>query len=113
MRGNPCGALHVRRCPNTRTRTRAPQRRYVGQRVRLHQPVNQAGLGGSFSYFFYGRCKRSFMRGYAVNPTQYYCTNSAGAITIGVGLQNVSTVNCIYGCVTNGVTQNLGNLGHP
>ena len=53
------------------------------------------------------------MRGYAVNPTQYYCTNSAGAITIGVGLQNVSTVNCIYGCVTNGVTQNLGNLGHP
>ena len=44
MRGNPCGALHVRRCPNTRTRTHAPQRRYVGQRVRLHQPVKQAGL---------------------------------------------------------------------
>ena len=42
----------------------------------------QAGIGGSFSHFYYGRRKRPFMRGYAVNPTQYYAINSAGAIAI-------------------------------
>ena len=101
LRGNPQGAFLtlarrsakclVRRRPPVRTRTR----------VRLHQSVRQAGNGSSSSYFYYARCKRPFMRGYSVNPAQYYCTNSAGAITIGVGLQNISTVNCLYGCASN------------
>ena len=62
MRGNPRGALRVRRCPNTRRRVRAPQRRYVRARIRLHQGARQQGQGGSFSCFYYGRRKKPFMR---------------------------------------------------
>ena len=36
MRGNPRGAFRVRRCTNTRRRTRVPQRRYVRQRIKLN-----------------------------------------------------------------------------
>ena len=57
MRGNPRGAVRVRRCPNTRRRTRVPQRRFVRQRIRLHQGVRQTGIGGSFSYYYYFHSK--------------------------------------------------------
>ena len=117
MRGNPwpCGAFLTGRSVKRRrlVRRRPPVRTRAHTCVRLHQPVRQAGNGGSFSYFFYGRHKRPFMRSYSVNPTQYYCTNSAGAITIGVGLQNVTTVNCIYGCVANAVSQAIDSIFGP
>ena len=113
MRGAPRGARNLKRA------TFRQRRRYTAStirslsnrtRVRLHQPVRQAGNGGSFSYFYYGRRKRPFMRGYSVNPTQYYCSNSAGAITVGTGLQNISTVNCIYSFVANAVSQDLDTI---
>ena len=44
MRGNPRGAVRVRRCPNTRRRTRVPQRRFVRQRIKIHQGVRQTDL---------------------------------------------------------------------
>ena len=51
-RGNPRGTRGPARSrPQTRRRTCVPQRRFVRARVRIHQPVKQAGQGGSFSNF--------------------------------------------------------------
>ena len=110
LRGNPRGAFLTRRSAKRRrlVRRRPPVR--TRTRVRLHQPVKQAGNGGSFSYFYYGRRKKPFMRGYAINPTQYYNSNLAGAITIGTGIQNISTVNCLFGCVANGIATDIDTI---
>ena len=110
----PHGGVRQRIVRRRSRRVRSPSsdilRRYVRMRQRLHQAARQAGNGGSFSCFYYGRRKRPFMRGYAVNPTQYYAMNSAGAISINVGLQSVNTINCLYGCVANAISTDLDNI---
>ena len=50
------------------------------------------------------------MRGYAINPTQYYNSNLSGAITINTGTQNISTVNCLFGCVANGIATDIDTI---
>ena len=49
--------------------------------------------GGSFSTFYYGSRKKPFISAYRVNPSNYFGTNGAGAVTAGVGVQTVATVN--------------------
>ena len=111
MRVNHRGAFYTRRPVNRRRINRRPLPRSIPRtRVRLHQSVKQVGNGGSFSYFYYARRKRPFMRGYAINPTQYNAINSAGAMTINVGLQTVCTITCLYGCVANALSQDLDSI---
>ena len=100
MRGNPRGAFRVRRCTNWR-RTRVPQRRYVRQRIRLHQSARSSGIGGSFSNFYYGRRRGPMTSAFKANSTNYYSINGASPINIGVGVQTVTTVNCMYGAYGN------------
>ena len=41
------------------------------------------------------------MRPYALNPSNYESINQAGCIVTGVGLQSVTTVNCLFGSSGN------------
>ena len=113
MRGAPRGARNVtkapfrqRRCYTART-IRSLRNR---TRVRLHQPVRQTGNGGSFSNFYYGRRRGPMTSAFKANAANYYSINGASPINIGVGVQTVTTVNCMYGAYGNTVANDLQQL---
>ena len=111
MRGNPRGVF-LTRCSVKRRRLvrRRPPPVRTATRVRLHQPVRQCGNGGSFSYFCYGRRKGPLTSIFKAQQSNYYYGNGASAITIGVGVQTVNTVNCLFGANGNTLAADIASI---
>ena len=71
------------------------------------QPVQQSGNGVFFSYFYFKGPLTSIFK---AQQSNYYSVNGGSAITIGVGVQTVNTVNCLFGSSGNTLAADIASI---